>query len=110
MSTSIAWSCGGGRQSVTIGVLIAEGVLPVPDYAGIADTGREVQSTWDYLHGTLNPYLKAKRGFEVKVVPHELARVDLYAPDGLTLMPAYTDEGRLPAFCSGEWKRGVFQR
>jgi len=106
----IAWSCGGGIQSVAIGVLIAEGVLPTPSLAGIADTGREVQSTWDYMHGVLNPYLQAKRGFAVEVVPHTFARVDLWIKDGGTPMPVYTSEGRLGAFCSGEWKRDVMER
>ena len=58
MNTTICWSCGGGIQSVAIGVLFKEGVLPKPDFAGIADTGRECQSTWDYLDGVLNPYLR----------------------------------------------------
>src|SRR5581483_1975193 len=106
----VAWSCGGGIQSVAIGVLIAEGALPVPDLAGIMDTRREVGSTWRYLHGVLNPYLRAKRGFQVEVIPHTFARVDLYDKDGLTLMPAYTAEGRLSAFCSGEWKRDAMER
>jgi hypothetical protein len=107
---TIAWSCGGGIQSVAIGVLIAEGALPTPNYAGIADTGREMQSTWNYLHDVLNPYLQNKVGLEVEVVPHLFARVDLYAKDGLSLIPAYTAEGRLAAFCSGEWKRDVMER
>jgi hypothetical protein len=102
---TIAWSCGGGIQSVAIGVLVGEGVLPVPDLAAIVDTGREVQSTWDYLDNYLNPHLRAKRGFEVEIVPHTFARVDLFDKSGLTLIPAYTAEGRLSAFCSGEWKR-----
>lgn len=110
MSETIAWSCGGGVQSVAIGVLIGEGALPVPDLAGIADTGREVASTWEYLDKHLNPYLRSKRRFEVEIVPHTFARVDLYDKDGLTLVPAYTAEGRLSAFCSGEWKRDAMER
>ncbi len=107
---TIAFSCGGGVQSVAIGVLIGEGGLPVPDLSAIVDTGRERRTTWEYLHGVLNPYLRAKRGIEVEVVPHSFSRVDLYDKTGTTLMPAYTDEGRLPAFCSGEWKRDAFER
>lgn len=106
----IAWSCGGGIQSVAIGVLIGEGALPVPDLAGIVDTGRERKTTWAYLRDVLNPYLRAKRGFEVEVVPATLARKGLYGPDGLTLIPAFTAEGRLAAFCSGHWKRDVMER
>lgn len=105
----ISWSCGGGIQSVAIGVMVNEGVLPKPDFAGIADTGRECQSTWDYLDGVLNPYMR-EVGIEVERVGHELSRVDLYDKSGLTLIPAYTSEGRLSAFCSGEWKRDVMER
>jgi hypothetical protein len=105
----IAWSCGGGVQSVAIGVLIREGVLERPALAGIANTGRERQATWDYLHNHLQPYLDPI-GLTVEVVPHSLARVDLYDRSGLTLLPAYTAEGRKAAFCSGEWKRDVMER
>lgn len=105
-----AFSCGGGVQSVAIGVLVAQGRLPVPDLSAIVDTGREVQTTWDYLHGVLNPYLMAERGIRVEVVPHTFARVDLFDKDGTTLMPAYTTTGRLSSFCSGEWKRDAMER
>ncbi len=108
--TTVSWSCGGGLQSTAIGVLIAEGRLPVPDLAVIVDTAREVSSTWDYLRDTLNPYLKAKRGFEVTIIPPTFKRVDLFAPDGTTITPAYTDAGRISAFCSGEWKRDAIER
>lgn len=105
----IAWSYGGGIQSVAIGCLIVEGRLPVPDLAVIADTGREVRSTWDYLYGYMQPFLN-RTGLLIEVAPHTLSRVDLYDKTGLTLMPAYTAEGRLPAFCSGEWKRDTIMR
>lgn len=105
----IAWSYGGGVQSVAIAVLIREGKLPLPDLAVIADTGRERRTTWDYLRDVVQPYLKPV-GLTIQVAPHTLARVDLYAKDGLTLMPAYTTAGRLPAYCSGEWKRDVCER
>lgn len=54
---TIVWSYGGGVQSAAIGVLIREGVLPVPDLAVIADTGRERRSTWEYLRRFMQPYL-----------------------------------------------------
>lgn len=105
----IAWSYGGGVQSVAIAVLIKEGVLPKPDLAVIADTGRERRTTWEYLDGVVRPFL-AGAGVEIQTAPHTLARKDLYDDSGLTLMPAYTAEGRLAAFCSGEWKRDVIER
>lgn len=106
----LAWSCGGGVQSVAIGVLIRQGVLPKPDLAGIADTSRERKATWAYLRDHLQPYLDPV-GVKVEIVPHDLSRVDLYDKStGLTLIPAYTAEGRKAAFCSGEWKRDVMER
>jgi hypothetical protein len=105
----IAWSYGGGVQSVAIGVLIRDGALPKPDLAVIADTGRERRTTWEYLYGVMQPCLDPV-GVKVEVAPHNLARVDLFDKSGLTLMPAYTAEGRLASFCSGEWKRDVIER
>lgn len=105
----ICWSYGGGMQTAAIGVLIRKGVLPVPDLAVIADTGRERRTTWEYLSGVMQPYL-APTGLVIRVAPHTLARKDLYDASGLTLMPAWTEEGRLSAFCSGEWKRDVIER
>lgn len=122
--TTLAWSYGGGWQSVATGVLIGQGKLPKPDLAGIADTSREVGTTWEYLYGVMQPYLDRTCGVKIEVVPHSLARVDLYANDGGTLVPAYTRTedvmglfgeqlykgGRLDTYCSGEWKRDVMMR
>jgi hypothetical protein len=103
------WSYGGGWQSVAMGVLIREGVIERPDLAVIADTGRERRSTWDYMRNVMQPYLDPI-GLTIEVAPHTLATKDLYAPDGLTLLPAFTGTGRLPTYCSGEWKREVINR
>lgn len=103
------WSYGGGWQSVAMGVLIREGVIERPDLAVIADTGRERRSTWDYMRNVMQPYLDPI-GLTIEVAPHTLAGRDLYGPDGLTLMPAWTTEGRLASFCSGTWKRDVIER
>lgn len=93
MTNLTVWSYGGGVQSVAIGVLITEGVLPVPDLAVIADTGREVRSTWDYLRDVMQPRLDLV-GLTIQVAPHTLSSRDLFGADGLTLMPAFTAEGR----------------
>jgi hypothetical protein len=119
----IALSYGGGWQSVAMCVLVRQGKLPRPDLVGIADTGREVATTWEYAYGVMQPFLDPI-GLKIEVVPHTLARVDLYAKDGTTLIPAYTKtengmgmfgdmtfkEGREAAFCSGEWKRDTMER
>lgn len=105
----IVWSYGGGVQSVAIGVLVREGALPVPDLAVIADTGRERKTTWAYLRDVMQPYVDPT-GLKIQIAPHSLSRVDLYDKSGLTLMPVYTQKGRLPGFCAGEWKRDTLYR
>ena len=101
---------GGGSQTICICVLIAEGVLPRPDRIVIADTGREVRSTWDYLHQHITPYLK-KRGLSVEIASHDLATVDLYSLKSETvLIPVFTQTGKMRSWCSGEWKTSVVRR
>lgn len=113
MVETLAWSCGGGRQSVGIAALIVQGVLPVPDIAVIVDTERENSSTWNYYGEILQPEL-ARVGLDLKrVKKSDFATVDLYRNDDL-LIPAFTTEtgtiGKLPTFCSNEWKQRVVRR
>jgi hypothetical protein len=121
----IALSYGGGWQSVAMCVLVKEGALPRPDLIGIADTSREIGTTWEYLYGVMQPYLDGI-GLKVEVVPHTMAHADLYDKTGLTLMPAWTrtteivsglfgpqeehNDGRLASYCSGRWKTDVMER
>lgn len=107
------WMYGGGRQSVCIAALIKQGRLPAPDYAAIADTGREKQSTWDYLREIVQPALP----FTIHIVPKSVfATVDLWGgKDRDTLLiPAFTNQsgeiGKLETFCSNEWKVRVVDR
>lgn len=102
-------SYGGGIQTVAMCVLVKREILPRPDYIVAADTGREVQSTWDYLGEIVEPML-ARIGLSVEIAPHTLATVDLYAKNGDLLLPAFTETGKLPTFCSVEWKARVVQR
>jgi hypothetical protein len=90
-------------------LLVLHGVLPRPDYVLMADTGREARSTFEYLDAYVRPAL-AKAGLAVDTAPHTLATVDLYGKNGDLLLPMYTSEGKLPTFCSGEWKQRVNQR
>lgn len=110
------WACGGGVQSTAIAALIVNGALPAPDLAVIADTEREMSTTWDYLESWTMPALA-----EVGVTLHRVkksayATVDLYGGKSGNdlLIPAFTDQsgtpGKLPAFCSNEWKLRVMQR
>lgn len=107
----IVWSYGGGVQSVAIGVLIQRGELPTPDVAVIADTGREVKTTWEYLETTMRPFLPSLK--VERIATSDYATVDLYRNEDL-LIPAFTRQtgklGRLPTFCSNEWKRRVIMR
>lgn len=114
----IVWSSGGGTQSSAIAVLILKGLLPRPDVAVIADTGRETQDTWDYLDNVINPAL-AKIDFKIQRLPVEARTGGLDADglptlwngEGTLLIPAY-EKGmpKLSAYCSSHWKREVVKR
>lgn len=95
---------------MAIATLILRGEIETPDYACIADTGREKSSTWDYLKNHVQPAI----GFQIHVVPKsEFATVDLWRNDDL-LIPAYTNItgqiSKLPTFCSNEWKTRPCER
>lgn len=117
---TVVWSCGGGTQSAAIAALIVSGQLEKPDMAVIVDTEREKSKTWAYASGVMIPALRAI-GVELMVVPKSrYATVDLYSGNGDLLLPVFgwqTDEqtgdrtlGKLPGFCSNEWKARVVQR
>jgi hypothetical protein len=66
-------------------------------------------STWDYAREHAVPLLD-RAGLVLHIADHELATVDLYGHNGDLLLPVYTSTGKLPAFCSGEWKASVVSR
>lgn len=103
------WSYGLGTQSTAMLVLVAQGRLPKPDRVVIADTGREAQIGWDYFHTYAEPLMR-DLGLRVEIAPHSLATVDLYDKHGKTLLPVFTAKGKLPTFCSVEWKVRVIRR
>jgi hypothetical protein len=109
------WNCGGGRQSAGIAALICQGRLPRPDVSLIVDTGREKRSTWTYLETVIRPALE-RVGVGIVVVPKErYATCDLWSTNGTILeIPAFTNQsgeaGKLPNFCSNEWKTRVAAR
>lgn len=109
----IAWSCGGGRQSVGIAALIVRGDLPKPDIAVIVDTERENSSTWNYYREILLPELAAVGVDLIRIPKSRYATVDLYRNDDL-LIPAFTTQNgkiaKMPTFCSNEWKQRVVRR
>lgn len=105
----IVLSYGGGRQTVAICALVAEGKLPRPERIVMADTGREDPATWRYLDAHVRPMLR-NVGLEVEIASHRLATVDLYGKNGDLLLPAFTAGGKLPTLCSTEWKQRVVRR
>lgn len=105
----LTWSYGGGTQSVAIACLIKEGRLPKPDLIVMADTGKEVSQTWQYTDQVVRPML-ASIGLELHIARHDLATVDLYGKNGDLLIPAFTATGKLPTYCSSEWKKYVVRR
>ena len=111
MRTQI-WSSGGGVQSTAIAALICQGELS-PDLSIIVDTERELSTTWDYLYKWVVPELEAA-GVDLHRVPKsQYATVDLWRNDDI-LIPAFTTEGdgvgKLPTYCSNEWKQRVMRR
>jgi len=110
------WSCGGGVQSTAIAALIVSGRLPVPDYAAIVDTNRELSSTWKYMEEVTAPALLKVGCVLHRIDKRDFATVDLFGgKDGDSLLiPAFTDSGdgvgKLPGYCSNEWKYRPLQR
>ena len=108
------WSSGGGVQSAAIAALIVSGRIAPPDLAVIIDTEREASTTWWYMDEVITPQLRTKCVTLHRVAKSSHATVDLYSPAGDILIPAFTDltgeSGKLPTYCSNEWKARVMQR
>jgi hypothetical protein len=103
--TETVMSFGGGTQSWGLAALVKRGELPSPDYAVMIDTGRECASTWAYLAAH-----RAALPFPLYVVSNGIPALFWRNGQRDCLLPAYTDTGKLPPFCSGEWKRDAFRR
>jgi hypothetical protein len=108
-AAKIVWSSGGGTQSTAIAILILQGKLPKPDYAFIADTGREASETWQYLERVTNPAL-ATIGLQVERLGHPHVP-DFMNSKGTLLIPAFfTGNAKFSNFCSSKWKRDLVKR
>lgn len=112
------FSSGGGTQSACITALIIQKVLPRPDFIVIADTGREMPTTWEYMDNVLQPALKKVGLSIIKVSAMEKSRQpDIYyhskktGEKGDLMIPFFSNKDnnpvKLPAFCSGYWKGNV---
>lgn len=95
---------GGGRQTAAIVVLILRGVVERPGKIIMANTGRENQSTWDYLEKHVQPAL-AGIGMQVEVINPPKIPLLTYGADDKPIIPVYTADGKMSPFCSGNWKR-----
>jgi hypothetical protein len=115
------FSSGGGTQSSAIAALIIQGKMPKPDFAVIADTGRERSSTWQYLEDIVNPSLQSIGLEIVRVKYSEYGSIPDHGKQWLShnketvLMPGFTNQvtgsvGKLSAFCSKSWKQHVVDR
>ena len=109
----ITLSYGGGKQTVALITLILECKLPKPDLIVMADTGREVATTFEYMDKFVQPALK-EIGLKVEIASHDMAYVDLYAHNKDMLLPVFIRTngriGKLPTYCSNEWKKNVIRR
>jgi hypothetical protein len=84
--------------------------LPLPEYIGMADTSYEREAVWKYNERYTFPML-TDLGTAVDVIPHDYATVDIESGNGDLLLPDFTaDGGKLPTFCSNEWKQRVYNR
>ena len=112
MKRTEIWSNGGGVQSAAIAALIYMGEIR-PDLAIIVDTEREMQTTWKYFDEVTKPALESVGVEVVRVPKSHYATVDLMRNDDV-LIPAFTtqgeENGKLPTFCSNEWKQRVMRR
>lgn len=110
------FSSGGGTQSNAICCLVKQGSLPKPDIIIIADTGREMPTTWQYLDSVTRPAMR-EIGIEIVRVSQEFcsesAKEEFHA-SGSLLIPAFSNQSgqasKLSAFCSNEWKQRVCNR
>ena len=105
----LTWSYGGGTQRIAIALLVAQSKLPRPDLIVMADTSFEATETWEYTVAHILPLL-GSIGLTIELAPRDLAVVDDYGHNGDLLVPAYTETGKMPTFCSDEWKKRVFRR
>lgn len=109
------WSSGGGTQSAAIAALIVKGEFKV-DRAVIVDTEREQSTTWEYHEKVIAPALATVGVTLERVKKSQFATVDLFGgkDKNSLLIPVFTNQsgeiGKLPTFCSNEWKQRVVRR
>lgn len=107
---TIVFSYGGGRQSVAIVLLCAEGRIPWPDRIIMADTGLENATTWSYHEKNIQPVLE-RHHKRLEIAGPQYSRSGLYSNNGALIIPVYSlPRGKYSTWCSSEWKRRVRDR
>lgn len=110
------WSSGGGVQSAAIAALIVKGRIEPPSFALIVDTEREQSTTWRYMDEVISPALATVGVTLNKISKSSFAKVDVWSGQQgeSILLPVFTNQngqiGKLPGYCSNEWKKRVTQR
>lgn len=113
MSKIQVLSLGGGRQSTLCVILSALNVIARPDFIVIADTGYEINTTWQYLNDYTIPFVRQYALPEIIIAEAKTyASYDLYGgTNGSTILPLYIQNGgMMRKFCSSNWKRDVIRR
>ncbi len=116
MSRVQLWSCGGGRQSAGIAALIVQGRLPMPEHVCMVALEWERRDTFRYVNAHIRPAMIGLGVPFTYVSRKKYATVGFWSgEDGQSLtLPAFTNQsgeaGKLPEFCSNEWKQRVVMR
>lgn len=113
-TTYRVWSCGGGVQSVAIGLLMCDGKIPKPDYAVMVDTGYEKTATLNYVRNTLMPILY-EHGIELSIINTNDYTDNAYLVDDYCLIPGFrfASDGNVDKFktnCNQKWKVNVIRK
>lgn len=113
-------SSGGGTQSNCLIVLIARGLIPMPDIIVMADTEREASEVFDYQAKYIKPICD-EIGLEYAIVKKsDWTDADItYGSNETVLPPFYTEysgrnkkgeANKQPGYCSDKWKKVTIHR
>lgn len=116
---------GAGRQSTTIALLVAQGLLPKPDHVLFSDTGNEPDVVYEHLQ-RIEGELLTPAGVPLTLVSHGDLAEDVLNPHVFATIPAYTlelvpqqrgwltwnerKEGRQERHCTSRYKIEPLQR
>jgi len=98
-------SYGGGVQTAALLVLNAWGyVQPRATHAVFADTGSDLESTYQHINDTMRNYAKSQ-DIELVTVKTHLGPLHEFVANGKVVIPAYGDKGGMVhRRCTERWK------